>query len=170
MVWHSALLTKLSSDGIQGNLHSWLAEFLSCRSQRVALHGIHSPLFLSWLEFLKVVFWAQCFFSFSTLISPILWKILFFSLLMTPPSCHTICHPSDRQAAASSLSAVEDKITSWSNTWNMSSFNPDKSHTLTMSLQKDCLEHPPPHLLLNNPLEEILSFKLLGLTICHDLS
>ena len=60
----------------------------------------------------------------------------------------TICHPSDRQAAASSLSADLDKIKSWFNTWNMS-FNPDKSHTLTMSLRKDRLETPPahPHLL-----------------------
>ena len=39
-VWHPALLTKLSSYGIQGHLHSWLADFLSCRSQRVALNGV----------------------------------------------------------------------------------------------------------------------------------
>ena len=38
-----------------------------------------------------------------------------------------------------------------------------------MSLQKDCLEKPPIYF-LKNPLEEVLSFKLLGLTICHDLS
>ena len=31
------------------------------------------------------------------------------------------------------------------------------------------MENPPIHF-LNNPLEEVLSFKLLGLTICHDLS
>ena len=60
------------------------------------------------------------------------------------------------------------KITNWSNTWNMS-FNPDKSYTLTMSLRKDRLENPPIHF-LNNPLEEVLSFRLLGLAICHDLS
>ena len=47
--------------------------------------------------------------------------------------CRTICHPSDRQAVASSLTADLDKITNWYNTWNMS-FNPDKSHTLTLSL------------------------------------
>uniref|UniRef100_A0A8C4NM24 UTP--glucose-1-phosphate uridylyltransferase n=1 Tax=Eptatretus burgeri TaxID=7764 RepID=A0A8C4NM24_EPTBU len=34
--------------------------------------------------------------------------------------CCTICHLSCQQAAASSLSADLDKITSWSNTWNMS--------------------------------------------------
>ena len=38
-----------------------------------------------------------------------------------------------------------------------------------MSLQKDPLENSPIYF-LNNPLEEVLSFKLLGLTICHDLS
>ena len=36
-VWHPALLTKLSSYGIQRNLYSWFADFLSCRSQCVAL-------------------------------------------------------------------------------------------------------------------------------------
>ena len=49
------------------------------------------------------------------------------------------------------------------------SFNPDKSHTLTMSLGKDHLV-PTPIYFLNNPLEEVLSFKHLSLTICHDLS
>ena len=38
-----------------------------------------------------------------------------------------------------------------------------------MSLRKDCLENLPISF-LNDPLEEVLSFKLLGLTICHDLS
>ena len=42
MVWHTALLTELSSYVIQGNLHSWLANFLSCRCQHVALKGILS--------------------------------------------------------------------------------------------------------------------------------
>ena len=45
MVWHPALLTKFSSYGIEGNLHSQLADFLSSRSQRVALNGVlSSPL------------------------------------------------------------------------------------------------------------------------------
>ena len=44
-VWHPALLTKLSSYGIQGHLHSWIANFLSSRSQCVALSGVlSSPL------------------------------------------------------------------------------------------------------------------------------
>ena len=43
MVWHPALLTKHSSYGIQGHLHSWFADFFSCRSQRVALNGVFIP-------------------------------------------------------------------------------------------------------------------------------
>ena len=57
--------------------------------------------------------------------------------------CRIICHPSDQQTAHSSLSADLNKITNWSNTWNMY-FNPDKSHTLTLSLRKDHLEKPHP--------------------------
>ena len=94
------------------------------------------PLFLSRLEFLKVAFWALFFFWFSLMISPTLENPLY---LFADDS--TIGHPSDRQAAASSLSADMDVITHWSNTWNMS-FNPDKSLTLTMSLQKDGLDKP----------------------------
>ena len=44
------------------------------------------PIFLSRLEFLKAILWALCFFWFSSMISLTLWKILFISLLMTPPS------------------------------------------------------------------------------------
>ena len=73
------------------------------------------PLFLSRLdqafvdlEFLKVAFWALFFFWFSSMISPTLWKILYICLLMTATLCRTIGHPSDRQAAASSLTADLD--------------------------------------------------------------
>ena len=49
------------------------------------------------------------------------------------------------------------------------SLNPDKSHTLTLSFRKDRLQNPPIYF-LNNPLEEVFSFKLLGHTIYHNLS
>ena len=57
--------------------------------------------------------------------------------------CRTICHPSDRHAAASSLTADLGKITNWSNMWNMS-FNPDKSHTLTVSPKGPFIKPPHP--------------------------
>ena len=101
------------------------------------------------------------------MISPTLWKNLFISLLMIATSVAPSVIP--QIGKQQPLHSVDlDKITSWSNTWNMS-FNPDKSQTLTLSLRKDHLENPPIYF-LNNPLEGVLSFKLLGLTICHDLS
>ena len=138
MVWHPALLTNLSSYGIQGHLHSWLADFLSCRSQRVALNGVlSSPLPV------------QAGVPQGSVLGPVLFLVFINDLsdsLENPPYlfaddctlCRPICHPSDRQATASSLSADLDKTTIWSNTWNMS-LNPDKSHTVTMSLRKDRL-------------------------------
>ena len=147
MVWHPALLTKLSSFGIQGHLHSWLTDLLSCHSQRVALNGVlSSPLPV------------QAGVPQSSVLGPVLFLVFINDLsdsLENPlyhfadnsTLCHTIGHPSDWQAAASSLSADLGKITNSSNMWNMS-FNPDKSHTLTMSLRKDHLEphHPPSNL------------------------
>ena len=45
VVWHPALLSKLSAYGMQGQLHSWITEFLYSRSQCVALNKIlSSPL------------------------------------------------------------------------------------------------------------------------------
>ena len=44
-VWHPALLSQVSAYGIQGQLHTWLPDFLYSRSQRVALNRIlSSPL------------------------------------------------------------------------------------------------------------------------------
>ena len=63
-VWHSALLTKLSSYGIQGHLHSWLGDFLSCHSQRVALNGVLSSPFPVQAGVLKVAFWILFFSGF----------------------------------------------------------------------------------------------------------
>ena len=138
MVWNLALLTKLSS-GVQGNLQSWLADFLSCCSQRVTLNGIVSSSLP-----------IQAGVTHDSVLGPALFLVFIndlsdsgnsFLYLFADDStlCCTIYRPSDWQAGASSLSADLDKIINWSNTWNMS-FNPDKSYTLTMSLRKDCLE------------------------------
>ena len=101
------------------------------------------------------------------MISLTLWKILFIYLLMTPPSAVTsLILQTGRLQPLPSFQPLKKNITKWSNTWNMS-FNHDKSHILTISLQKDHLANPI--YFLNNPLEEVQSPKLLGLTIGRDL-
>jgi len=114
------------------------------------------PLFLSRLEFLKAVLWALCFFWFPSMISLTLEHPLYL-FADNSTLCQTICHPSDRQAAASSPSADLVKITNWSNTWNMS-FNPDKYHSHNVSPKGPSgttspPPSPPPIYFLNNPLE-----------------
>ena len=142
MIWHPVLLTKLSSNGSQGHFHSWLTDFLSWLSHHVVLNGVLSSSLP-----------VQAGVTQGSVLGPVIF-LVFINDLSDPLEnplylfaddstlCRTICHPSDRQAAASSLTADMGKITNWSNTWNMS-FNPDKSHTLTMSLRKDRLENPP---------------------------
>ena len=122
-----------TSYGIQGHFHSWLTDFLSCHSQRVALNGVLSSSFP-----------VQVGVPQSSVKGPVLFQVFINNLsdslenplyLFTDDStlCRTICHNSEQQAAAFSLTADLGKITNWSITWN-TSFNPDKSHTLTMSL------------------------------------
>uniref|UniRef100_A0A8C4PX44 RNA-directed DNA polymerase from mobile element jockey n=1 Tax=Eptatretus burgeri TaxID=7764 RepID=A0A8C4PX44_EPTBU len=122
-----------------------------------------------------IIFWGRDCATVPPL--PVMWfssmnsstpcKILFISLLMTLPSTLPSAIPLDRKAAPTSLSEDLDKITNWSNTWNTSS-NPDKS--LNVSPKGPSGTPPPQIYFLNNPLEEVLSFKLLDLSIWHDLS
>ena len=115
MVWHPAMLTKLSYYGIQGHLHSWLADFFSCRSHRVALNGVlSSPLPVQAGVPQGSVLGPVLFLVFINDLSDSLENPLYpFSDDSTV--CHTICHPSVWKAAASLLSADLDKITNWSN-------------------------------------------------------
>ena len=124
------------------------------------------PPFLSRLEFLKVAFWVLFFFWFSSMISPTVWKILLISLLMTPPSAVPSVIP--QISKQQPLHFLQIWIKSQVGPTCGTCLSTLTNLTLTMSLRKDRLENSPVYF-LNKPLE-VLSLKLLGLTICHDLS
>ena len=130
-VWHISLPPKLSADGIQGKLESCVTNFLRSGSQRMAQqnHLISSPS-QGWSaprhcsrppHIPNLHQWSHW-----------LWKILFISLLMTPPSAKTsLTLQIGRQQPLPSFRTLT-KITSWLNNWNMF-FNPDDSHSHYLS-------------------------------------
>ena len=114
MVWYPALLTNsllmvskaISTHGSQTSspvaVNVWPKMEFS-----------HS-LFVSRLEFLKAAFWALFFFLvFINDLSDSLENPLY---LFDSTHCHDISHPSDRQAATSSLDSDVAKIRNCSNT------------------------------------------------------
>ena len=83
-VWHPALLSQLSAYGTQGQLRSWIPDFLHSRRQCEPFH-----LSLFRLEYAKAMFSAAYYSYSSSMISLTLQKIIFISLLMTSHSSVT---------------------------------------------------------------------------------
>ena len=84
--------------------------------------------------------------------------------------CRTICHPSDKHAAASSLTADLGKIKKLVQHVEHVFQSGQVSYSHFVSLKGSSGKKKKPIYFLNTPLEEVLSLKLLGLTICHNLS
>jgi len=134
IVWHPAFLSKLSASGMQSQVHTWLPDFLYYCNQCVALNGIlSSPLTVKAGVSQGNVLCPVPFLIFINDLSDALENPLYL-FANDSTLCHDITHPSVRQAADSSLSWDLDKISNWSNAWNMS-FNPEKSLSKRIVLQ-----------------------------------
>ena len=108
-VWHRALLSKLSVHGIQGQLHTWLTDFLPSCGQYVTLNGIlSSPLSVKAGVFQGSVLGSVPFLIFIKDLSNSLENPLYI-FVDDSTLCRDIPHPSHRKAASSTLSSDLEK-------------------------------------------------------------
>ena len=118
---------------------AWFTDFLYSPSQHVALNRImSSPLPVKAKGVPQgSVLSSNLFLIFINDLSDCLENPLYL-FADEPTLCHDISPPppllTDRQAATYSLSSDNNKITSWSNTWNTVRLNPEKSHTISICL------------------------------------
>ena len=166
-VWHKGLMTKLSSFGIQGDLHSWIASFLANRQQSVVLDGSTSSakpisagvpqgsilgpmLFLMFIDDLA-----------SNLVNDL-------HLFADDSTLHIVIkNANDRSVCKDSLQQDLNAIEVWATSWCVT-FNASKTEDLIIS-RKRSQNHPPLYF-MNNELEPTDSIKLLGVTITKTLS
>ena len=141
-VWHDGLLYKLKRNGITGNLHTFISDYLNDGKQRVVLNGIES----SWLPIESGV--PQ-----GSVLGPLLFLIYINDLTENISSnmrlfaddSSLFVKVTDIQDTQSQLMDDLEIITSWAHQWKME-FNPDISKQaieVIFSHRKKKPTHPP---------------------------
>ena len=162
-VSHSRLLQKLDHYGVRGSIHSWITDFLQCRTQQVVLDGANSD------------------------ISPVtsgvpqgsvLGPLLFLTYINDLPSRvkSTVRLFADdclmyrkitNQEDARQLQDDLDQLQEWEREWQMS-FNPDKCEVLHLTNKRKPVNFT--YSIHNTPLKPTDAAKYLGVSITPDLS
>ena len=162
-VSHTRLLQKLQHYGVRGSLHSWIKDFLQCRTQQVVLDGASSDT--------------------SPVTSgvpqgSVLGPLLFLAYINDLPSrvkstvrlfaddClmyRTIKNHDD----AWQLQEDIDSLQQWESEWLMS-FNPDKCEVIHITNKRNPLKST--YSIHDTPLQPTDSAKYLGATITPNLS
>ena len=161
---HRRLLGKLSSYGIQGNLHKWIESFLVGRIQRVKVHGQLSS------EETVLSGIPQ-----GSVLGPLLF-VIYINDLPESILSHTLMFADDTkvfqqiQSYEDSLLLQEDlrKLEMWSREWLLI-FHPDKCKILTLGRHED-IPYAHEYSLFGQQLEHIAEEKDLGVIIDSELT
>jgi len=159
---HQALLGKLQHYGIEGNVHSWITDFLSGRTQRVIVDGAYSE----WEDVVSGV--PQ-----GTVMGPLLF-LLHINDLPSIVSSEVRLFADDclvyrrirSQEDQHELQKDLDNLYRWAETWGME-YNPTKCNTMSVKRGRSKLNHI--YSLNGHPLLEVQEAKYLGITISNNL-
>ena len=164
-VWHIGLLAKLSRVGITGNLLQWFQNYLANRKQRVVVNGQSS----SWASVLAGV--PQ-----GSVLGPLLFLIYINDITSEVQSSEVRLFADDTilyifiDNPIQSAQALNDdlaRISQWAREW-LVKFSAPKTKTMTIS-RKRKRQHAPPLIMNNVTLDEVPSYKHLGVKISNNL-
>ena len=164
-VWHTGLLAKLKRIGIDSNLLKWFKDYLNDRKQRVVING----QFSSWGSVLAGV--PQ-----GSVLGPLLFLIYINDITEEAHTSEIRLFADDTIlyiladnpiASAAALNNDLKRISKWAEKW-LVKFSAPK--TKSMLITKKRLPAVAPPLVMNGSvLEEVDTFKHLGVTLSKDL-
>lgn len=166
-VWHPGLLTKLTTFGICGDLHSWISSFLADRQQAVVLDGfISTPKPLAAGVPQGSVLGPLLFLMFINDLASHLDNDL--HLFADDSTLHAVIkNPERRAACTESLQRDLHVIEKWASDWCIT-FNASKTEEMIISRKRN-KTHPPLYF-MDNELKPTKSITLLGVVITNTLT
>ena len=163
-VWHNGLIYKLKKIGISGKLLKWFENYLSDRQQRVVINGESSD----WGYIMAGV--PQ-----GSILGPLLFLIYINDLAdivnsnirLFADDTTVFVYVDNPNESAKILNNDLARMHQWASTW-LVKFSPEKTKSMTISWKKNKIGHPP--LVFGGiALQEVDSFKHLGITLQNDL-
>ena len=157
---HQRLLSKLLAHGISGNIHNWLADWLSERKQRVVLNGVTS----NWIDVKSGV--PQ-----GSVLGPMLF-LIYVNDIDDGLTCKVSKFADDTKIASKvtaildeeALQSYLDRLARWANQWQMK-FNVDKCKVLHIGKNNNRVRY----VMNGQQLSAVSKEKDLGITISSDL-
>ena len=158
---HDKLLHKISHYGVNGDLHSWISNFLTSRHQRVVVNGEHSDNIYVASGVHQGAFLSPLLLLFMNDLP----SVVQFQLRLFADDCliyRPIMDSRDQYLLDQDLAALSQ----WADTWGMK-YNPHKCFIMTIANNKN----PPQHFysLCGSILKQVQDTQYLGITISNDL-